>query len=554
MTNRVALSEKYGMSEETVARRREFIRLDEEDRKAMLELIPWAQETAPVLAREFYDWQFSFGPTAAFFTRYSRGKGMPPAVLRQHLESAQAGYFTSVFTGARSSWGLDHFESRLQVGLVHDRINLPLKWYVGSYADLERLTREHLRRHLDDSSKRDRAERAIFRVFNLDLQAILDSFLMNTFESLGFDISAVEERAGADKTEHIDQMKAAIATLLAQVHCLAAKTLGEPVLAEVVPGKFGDGFRPLIQTLTGFVKTISDSLETLGGAASGMTSVSNRMAGSAEESAMQANIVSAASDEVSRNLQSVATATEEMTASIREIAMNAGGAAKVALSAVQAARSANEAVAKLGGSSEEIGQVIKVITSIAQQTNLLALNATIEAARAGEAGKGFAVVANEVKELAKETARATESIGQKITTIQADTKEAVGSIERIGAIITQINDLQTAISSAVEEQTATTNEISRSLSEAARGGAEISRNIIMVAEAAKSASEGARETKGASGQLSELAAGLRELVGQFRLDPADETAVRRHQRPSQSGFGNGTEKERTDDTVLSGKR
>ena len=145
----------------------------------------------------------------------------------------------------------------------------------------------------------------------------------------------------------------------------------------------------------------------------------------------------------------------------------------------------NATVAKLGESSAEIGNVIKVITSIAQQTNLLALNATIEAARAGEAGKGFAVVANEVKELAKQTAKATEDISRKIEAIQNDTKGAVEAIAQIGKIINQINDIQNTIASAVEEQTATTGEISRNVAEAAKGSNEIAQNITGVAQAAQ---------------------------------------------------------------------
>ena len=136
--------------------------------------------------------------------------------------------------------------------------------------------------------------------------------------------------------------------------------------------------------------------------------------------------------------------------------------------AVQAATAANTTISRLGESSVQIGQVIKVITSIAEQTNLLALNATIEAARAGEAGKGFAVVANEVKELAKETAKETEDISKKIAAIQGDTKGAVDTIGRVEAVIGRINDLSSSIAGAVEEQTATTNEIARNIAEAAR--------------------------------------------------------------------------------------
>ena len=175
-------------------------------------------------------------------------------------------------------------------------------------------------------------------------------------------------------------------------------------------------------------------------------------------------------------------------------------------------------MSKLGDSSTEIGQVIKVITSIAQQTNLLALNATIEAARAGEAGKGFAVVANEVKELAKETARATEDISRKIEAIQADTKAAVDAIASISAVIHQINDISSTIATAVEEQNATTNEMSRNVSEAAHGSGEITSNIAGVAEAAQGTTRGATDTQKASQQLVETSTQLRRLVEQFKFN------------------------------------
>ena len=236
------------------------------------------------------------------------------------------------------------------------------------------------------------------------------------------------------------------------------------------------------------------------------------MSANAEETAAQANAVAGASEQVSTNVQTVAAGTEEMSASIREIARNAADAAKVAREAVDLAASTNATVTKLGDSSTEVGNVIKVITSIAQQTKLLALNATIEAARAGEAGKGFAVVANEVKELAKETAKATEDISQRIEAIQADSRGAVAAIGKISTTINQINDIQNTIASAVEEQTATTNEMSRNVAEGAKGSNEISRNIAGVATAARDTTAGAAKALESARVLTVMAAELEKLV------------------------------------------
>ena len=263
-------------------------------------------------------------------------------------------------------------------------------------------------------------------------------------------------------------------------------------------------------------QSISHTAQTLASAAHQLTSVSQMMAANAEETAAQANVASAAAEQVSNNVATVSTGTEEMGASIKEIAKSANEAARVATSAVKVAEKTNATVAKLGTSSAEIGNVIKVITSIAQQTNLLALNATIEAARAGEAGKGFAVVANEVKELAKQTAKATEDISRKIEAIQGDAKGAVEAIAKISNIINQINDIQNTIASAVEEQTATTGEISRNVHEAAKGSSEIARNILAVAEAARGTTEGAANTKTSADELTRMAVDLQNLVTQFK--------------------------------------
>jgi methyl-accepting chemotaxis protein len=317
-------------------------------------------------------------------------------------------------------------------------------------------------------------------------------------------------------------LKNSINALVADAGMLAKAAADGRVGVRADAGKHQGAYRSVIDGANQTLESIAEPLKvtaqnaaTLASSSEELASVSQQMAGNAEETATQANVVSAASEQVSKNVSSVASASEEMQASIREIAKNVNESARVAKNAVSVAHTTNETVKKLGESSQEIGNVIKVITSIAQQTNLLALNATIEAARAGEAGKGFAVVANEVKELAKETAKATEEIGQKIDAIQGDTKGAVQAIVEISTIINQINDITNNIASAVEEQTVTTNEIGRNVSEAAKGTGEIAKNISGVATAAQNTTRGAGDTQKAALALSGMAAQLQALVSKF---------------------------------------
>jgi len=612
------LTGRFGLDNRNIAVRRQFVRLGEEERKLIAEMAPWAQSVAAEIAKEFYDWQFKFGPTRAFFEKFASEKGMALVALRTHLEAAQAGYFAEVFAGAAVEWDVRYFEKRLHVGGVHDRINLPFKWYIGSYVEYQSLLGKYLRRDIPDEERVRRIEAAVSLVFNLDLQAIGDAFLMVTLEkvleSMGIELNDLS--ITGDKTERIGRIKEFITEQFSDfsadmVHMADEQERGEvdarieakkfrgalKAMAEGVNdivggqlamskkamacvGEFGKGnfeaplerfpgkrayindtieqvrgnmkalivdtdalakaakegkvgtradaskhpgdFKKIIEginrTLGAIVdplKVMAENASTLASSSEELIATSMQMAGNAEETAVQVSVVSEASAEVSRNVSSVAAAAEQMQVSIREISKNATDSAHVAKNAVRVAQVTNETVKKLGESSKEIGNVVKVITSIAQQTNLLALNATIEAARAGEAGKGFAVVANEVKELAKQTAKATTEIGQKIDAIQGDTKGAVQAIEEIGEIINKINAISESIAAAVEEQTVTTNEISRSVNEAAKGVDDIAKNIGGVAGSAKDTTRGAHDMQTASRELSEMASRLQAVVAKF---------------------------------------
>ncbi len=712
------LAERFGITEDNLATRREYIGLCKADQTILTEFVDWARSNSSAIAQDF----LNLAPAAA--------------AVGTSVEF-QAAAFESAFTGAASQWGSEYLENLLSSSWLQAQAHRALKWRLGAYPQLLRIARLYLKRAGISDARATKVIESLNKVFNLEMQAAADAYLLNTVEVCGLNVAALATRPGSDRTEHFDQVELAMSTLIKQADALAEDRLRDTVLERQVhlAGKLGDAFKrthtrllrvaelanflaagdlqhrsvlelddvdgPLvlaramqglyrslkqithlaaeissgklaveleqladnndliaafnlmvytIQKLMGDLKTmaaahnagdtdvripagdfegafrevagsinhmveshiatnrlamacvaefgrgnfeavlpelpgkkrfINEVIETvranlkllvadtnqlaqaaasrnltvrvnaarhygdyqkiiaainttldsvieplritaenaltLASSAEQLTASSIQMVSGAEETAREASTVSQSSAVISESVTNMAASSEQMLASIREISRNANEAALVAKSAVGVATATNNTIAQLGESSREIGKVVRAIKSIAKQTNLLALNATIEAARAGDAGRGFAVVANEVKELAKETARATEEISTRIETIQADTQSAIRAIGEVSGIIGTINDVSYSIASAVEEQTATTNEIGRNVFEAARGTTNISQNIGSVARVASETAEGAKAAQRAAVALTMLSVRMKDLAAEYRF-------------------------------------
>jgi methyl-accepting chemotaxis protein len=287
---------------------------------------------------------------------------------------------------------------------------------------------------------------------------------------------------------------------------------GSDELAQV-----GAALNTTLDSLGRVLEVVGNSADRLSASSQELSGTAAAIAENTRHAAEQAEAVSSSAGDVSASVNVVATGSDQMADAIREIAHNANKAAQVAAQAVHAAETTTRSIGKLGDSSQEIASVIKLITAIAEQTNLLALNATIEAARAGEAGKGFAVVASEVKDLAQETARATEDIAAKVDTIQADTARAVHAIQEISSVIAEINTYQTTIAAAVEEQTATTNEMNRNVAEAAGGSRAIAESISGLASSTQQTNARLDDAERAATELARMSANLQEAVAPFKV-------------------------------------
>ena len=305
---------------------------------------------------------------------------------------------------------------------------------------------------------------------------------------------------------------------------MAEIATGDGDLTQRLDADRKDEFGGVAESFNEFMDKLSVTIGSVDGQASHLlegsqqlASVSQQLTAASAQALSQTDVVSEAAGQVASSINVVVVAADEMQAAIGEIARSASEAATTASTAVRAAEEANQIMTKLGESSAEITDVTRMISSIAEQTNLLALNATIESARAGEAGKGFAVVANEVKELARATSKATGDITVRVETILADTREATEALDNIQNIIAAMSDAQSVIASAVEEQTATTAEINRSVLVAASSADVIASAIAETVQATSETTAGAETTLVTAGDVARTAEDLRDLVGQFRV-------------------------------------
>jgi methyl-accepting chemotaxis protein len=378
------------------------------------------------------------------------------------LKQAQSAHWQRLFSGAFDE---AYMQGVRTIGLTHSRIGLDPRWYIGGYL-----------------------------------------LVMNKLA----EIATAHNR----NAQRCAEVIAAVNTAVMMDMEIALSVYQEAMIME--RQKRQQALENAINEFDSVMKEVTRSLST---AAQGVQTQSQAMAVTAEQTTKQSSAVAAASEEASSNVQTVASASEEMAASITEISRQMSESMKSSQSAVDEAARADAQVRGLAEAAQKIGDVVKIISDIASQTNLLALNATIEAARAGEAGKGFAVVASEVKNLANQTARATEEISQLIGAIQGATNDTVGAIQAIGKTIGKISEISTAVASSVEEQRAATQEIARNVQEAAKGTQEVSSNINGVSQAAASTGAAATQLRGTADELSQQSTVLRQQVQTF-LDKA----------------------------------
>lgn len=476
-----SLCADYRFTDENLQRRKDFTGLTAASIRRLATLNGWAKKHAPQIAREFYDFQFAFPESRQFFEQYAQKKGTPLQSLRQSLEQAQIGYFTSIFQeAATGDFGQAYFESRLRVGRIHNLIDLPPKWYIGSYPLYFSLFRRYLwRSNLYRPLFAWRAEQALLTVFNLDIQAICDGFTLDMIESAGMDLVDVPVAPGKDLTEYIGYIKNAFASemeaiaqslaqgdLTIEIHAKSEKDVIHRALNSIVAsqrellgqlkasserlkassdslargaqegGEATEQIARVVQEMSLGVNQQAESSSATAAAMLRMDSLIQEAGLGIEEQLASSNHARTSFARISQAVQSVAKEAQQGVASAISSSQRASQGVSVVEENIRIMEAIRDRVGisalkvgEMGSFSKQIGSIVETIDRIASQTNLLALNAAIEAARAGEHGRGFAVVADEVRKLAEQSTVATKEISQLVTDILATVEEAIHAME-----------------------------------------------------------------------------------------------------------------------------
>ena len=475
------LAALYRINDTNLAQRKAFIRFTKDDVETLRQISSWGRSAAKPLAKELYDHQFSFGPTVQFFNAHARSQERSVDEVRRSLERAQAGYFRLIFDEASGAgrFGTEYVEERLQIGKLHNEIDLPLKWYLGTYPLLQELVRKHLHRRFPHRPLLcSKAEGAIGKVFNYDIQAIVDSYYFDAFAGAGSALDAVVvPRAEEDLSDHVASLKAAVGA-----------------------------------TLEGVARATTD-----------LRAASAQIATTSEQAGRAAGEIAQAVADVAQGAERQVQMVDEARRSAEETVAAAAEAREAAESGMSAAEKASEAIRAVGDSagsvtatmrglaerSEEVGGIVETINGIAEQTNLLALNAAIEAARAGEQGRGFAVVAEEVRKLAEEAQTAAARIAGLIREIQQETMTAVEAVEASA----RRTDESTTIVEEARQAFATITDGIRGVSERIEQIAKVTVEVAAVAEQfSASTEEVSASVQETSASTQQVAASANELA------------------------------------------
>lgn len=553
------ISEELGINNINLSLRKEFIQLSDSDIKILKRLNSWAEKYASKIAKEFYDHQFSFSQTRIFFHNYANQKNISLDNLRNQLEKSQANYFKEIFIEANNGSMFDenYFEKRLRVGIVHNVINLPLKWYLGSYVIYQNLVNKYLYKHFFfRPALRRKAQKAIFTIFNYDMQSVVDSFIFDFLDTVGISFKDVEIKDNkSDFSDYYDTKKDAVQKKIEEEiqsqtvftnYTKKSIDLYSESMNKFLNGDLSvslnkekeddigiifDGFNKMIMKIRYIVEHILDLSTVIASSAAQISSTAEEMSSGSREQASHSG--------------EVASAMEELSASIIENSRSAGNVAQISEQAVEVAKTGGESinetiiemkkmaevvnnssvvVKELGKSSEQIGEIISVISDIADQTNLLALNAAIEAARAGEHGRGFAVVADEVKKLAEKTAKSTKEIKDIINKIQQNATSAVDvmangmkEVEEGIKVADKAGNALNEIITAIGEVRDMINQIVVSNQQQAKTSSEVSKNVEGISNIIQQMSDGVSQLAITADDLSRRTEELNHFSASFNL-------------------------------------